>query len=105
MPEAKHSTRKSKFQIVLDALMAGREVQLGEYVYAMDLEDHEIGIVVHSYKNPTDALNDQNAERQLHIVQWLTVGQLWKMCEKLTDDEVFLIGAGTALDKINRKER
>ena len=99
------SNRKSNAEIVLSTLMRGREVEIEGYRYAL-AEDYTLCIIGQSFK---EGLDGPYEERLLGVD--MPVGAFIKMCEeKLTWDDVLLIGANNVLndmasEKVEKRER
>ena len=81
--------------IVLNALLAGRKVKIGDETWCMS-EDYEVCMPGKRYK----AGDEENYEEVAVRVD-MTVGTFFKMCEKLTENELFVIGANTVLTEIS----
>jgi hypothetical protein len=90
------STSTSKVKnslVILKSLLEGHPVKMGDYIYMLD-DDQNLCVQGFEY----------NDKKEL---EWLgtllkvdyTLGDFLRECDRLTFDEVFLIGANTALKR------
>lgn len=88
--------KQHKAILVLKALLQGHRVELANQIFAAS-EDDRIGTVVTRYK---DGL-DKPGEEELFLCD-LPLNTFLSICEKMSDEEAFLLNADVALTDIKR---
>lgn len=85
--------------IVLRSLMIGVPVTIEGEEYWMDPESRKVAI-------RRELINTKTGEtKEVFICPDMSVGAFVKMCEKLSENEVFEIVGNIVLNESNRKER
>jgi len=89
---------KHPAEIILNALLLGQEVTMGKYIFALS-DDGDLCIVAESHDTSTEE------RKQILLKSGLEFGAFIKMCNELSFDEVFLIGANGTLQRLNQEKK
>ncbi len=89
---------KPKWLIVIEALDIGQRFEQNGRTYAIG-EDGEIVIIATKYTTESEETEEVGLRTDM------TLGQFRSLCEKLSDEQIFTLGSGTALTKLNQKAR
>ena len=89
---------KHPVKIVVNALLAGNPVKLGNYTYMVgETPEGKDVLCFRAWKEP--------GQEEVLLACDMTVNAFFRECEKLSEDELFLIGCSKVLSELNRKKR
>lgn len=90
-------------EIVLRALMTGRELEVGDLVYKLE---GSVRLLVKRKGSPRTDLAPGKVmvvESEPWILADIRVSQFLSMCNQIPRDDLFILGANTSLTEINRR--
>lgn len=94
---------RSPAEIVLRALMAGQELEVGDLVYKLEGGVRLLVKRKGSFKMELRPDKEHVVTNEPWMLADIRVGQFLSMCNQIPRDELFILGANTALTNINRR--
>lgn len=92
------ANRKNQSSIILEALLNDLEVTIGDETYVMDDDFNLCQTEFWRF------LSDGESER-VSIITDISLRSFIKMCHKIPEDQLFMISADLALNKMNADRR